>query len=228
MAGHDELDRSSGLSLVDGARLDPSTLRVIASAELRSESILEPEVRQAFHLAVGELSRHGVEVIWDAPRLRDSTETWLTIAAAESFYSEGRFLPSAPSLFSDQAREFLAFGQKVSLQRFLAAQAARDDVMQAFRGIFDRYQASIFITPTMGTVPPPLDSSIDMAFDDSDRFVLDASLTGSPACSIPIADGVSSLPIGMHIVGRRGADEHVLAVAKLFTDMLNGSKDRVF
>jgi Asp-tRNA(Asn)/Glu-tRNA(Gln) amidotransferase A subunit family amidase len=85
-----------------------------------------------------------------------------------------------------------------------------------------RNDASAFITPTMGTEPPVLDtrlatddSSLDEPLDDdSDHLVIDASLAGFPACAIPIGLSPGRLPISMQIVAPRGDDYHVLAVAE--------------
>ena len=45
------------------------------------------------------------------------------------------------------------------------------------------------------------------------EVVIAASLTGSPAVSVPLGFGAQGLPMGLQIIGRRGADLAVLQLA---------------
>jgi hypothetical protein len=67
----------------------------------------------------------------------------------------------------------------------------------------------------VGTLPPgAIDGvPVDPFFDDWCNFCLPANLTGVPATSVPRGYHDDGLPIGLHVMGPRGADEWTLAVA---------------
>jgi amidase len=58
-----------------------------------------------------------------------------------------------------------------------------------------------------GEAPPGLDSTGDPAFN---RIW---TLLHVPCASLPAATGASSLPIGVQLIGRAGADAELLSVA---------------
>jgi amidase len=48
------------------------------------------------------------------------------------------------------------------------------------------------------------------------EVVIPASLIGLPALSVPTGFGSSGLPMGMQIIGRSGADAHILAIGQAY------------
>lgn len=101
----------------------------------------------------------------------------------------------------------------------------RTDVFDALQNIFDRYD--LFVTPTLAV--PPFDNATDgntvgptsingEAVDPLIGWCLTypINFTGHPAASIPAGFTDDGLPIGMQIVGRRFADDAVLAGSATF------------
>jgi Asp-tRNA(Asn)/Glu-tRNA(Gln) amidotransferase A subunit family amidase len=222
MAGLDQQDRYSGLASADIDRGECSTIRLVASEDLGTVPV-EPVVRRVFHEAVNRLESAGIDVHWDDPGLPASGEIWMAIAASESYCTEHSLLESNPGAASTEARQFLELGRRIALQDYLRAHLARDTISAAYVEMLGRHNAMAFITPTMGTEAPalgaaPLDAgptiSTDSLMDESDGLVIDASLAGLPACAIPIGLSPTPLPVSMQIIGLRGHDHQVLAVAQ--------------
>jgi Asp-tRNA(Asn)/Glu-tRNA(Gln) amidotransferase A subunit family amidase len=64
------------------------------------------------------------------------------------------------------------------------------------------------------TGPAEIDGvPVDPFFDDWCVLALPANLTGQPACAVPTGLSPDGLPVGLQVIGRRGADHLVLAVA---------------
>ena len=69
----------------------------------------------------------------------------------------------------------------------------------------------LLLTPTTQDTAPP---HRQITGDDF-VFTLPASLTGSPAVTVPAGRDSSGMPIGVQLVGRPWEDHRVLAAARL-------------
>jgi Asp-tRNA(Asn)/Glu-tRNA(Gln) amidotransferase A subunit family amidase len=64
--------------------------------------------------------------------------------------------------------------------------------------------------------PATIDArAVPESFDAWCALALPANLAGLPAASVPIGPGRDGLPVGLQVLGRRGDDAGVLAVAAL-------------
>ena len=98
----------------------------------------------------------------------------------------------------------------------------RSDWFQTAATLFDRYDA--LVLPTAQVWPFPVDWSYPteiagQAMDTYHRWmevVVPASLLGLPALAVPAGFGAAGLPMGVQIIGRRGADADILALGAAY------------
>jgi amidase len=74
-------------------------------------------------------------------------------------------------------------------------------------------QVDLLLTPSTLTVAPPHRQIVG----DDFIFTLPASLTGSPAITVPVGHDREGLPLAVQLVGRPWEDHRVLAAARLIT-----------
>ena len=98
---------------------------------------------------------------------------------------------------------------------YLKALKAKTKIVARFEELFADYD--ILLLPTAGTTAPMLGAytSDPIAMYQSDLFTVSANLAGLPAISIPVGKGDAGLPIGLQLIGRRGADYTLLQYAAL-------------
>jgi Asp-tRNA(Asn)/Glu-tRNA(Gln) amidotransferase A subunit family amidase len=223
LTGADPRDRHSiELSGVDHPAPDPHRLRVVVSEDLGFAQ-LDEDVRHGFRRAVTALAGAGIHVVHDDSGLASSIGTWATIAAAEARWAEEHAWQERREELTDRARDFLAFGETVSAEAYVEAQFERERIHDAYVDLFARTGADVLLTPTLGleafphgtTFPRRIGAEdVDPAWMDWAPFLYDANLCGYPALSLPIGFGDDGLPIGMHVLGRRGADGLVLGASE--------------
>jgi aspartyl-tRNA(Asn)/glutamyl-tRNA(Gln) amidotransferase subunit A len=99
------------------------------------------------------------------------------------------------------------------------ASEVRAGIAREFRAAFER--VDVIAGPTSPTLAFRLGarSADPLAMYLSDALTVPASLAGLPAVSVPAgfaADEGSELPVGLQLIGPRGADARVLAIAHAF------------
>ncbi len=99
---------------------------------------------------------------------------------------------------------------------YLRAQQIRRHLDRALDTLFARYDA--IVCPTTAVVASPLDMRFDDYAGKMRRLSIGAAgnLAGLPAISVPNGFGERGLPTGLQIVGRAGAEDAVLAVARAY------------
>jgi aspartyl-tRNA(Asn)/glutamyl-tRNA(Gln) amidotransferase subunit A len=128
---------------------------------------------------------------------------------------------------AEMDRDFLALaerGRAIPAARYIAAYSARTALHVSMLGFHERYD--LLLSPTMpvtalevGCVTPA-----DGAFGDDwlnwSPFTYPFNLTQQPAASVPVGLSSRGLPIGLQIVGPRGADALVLRAARALEQAL--------
>lgn len=183
--------------------------------------------------AFGEAGAHVEEVRVGIQRpQRELSDVWcrlitpINVATFEHFKRQGMdLLKDHRDDFPPQYLEWVEKGYKMSTLDFFRDQETRTEVYDAIQGILEKYD--LLVTPTLAV--PPVDNTNDgntMGPTEINGEKVDPlagwcltyfiNFSGHPAASIPAGLTEDKLPVGMQIIGRRYADEDVLAASAAF------------
>lgn len=175
-----------------------------------------PDVRAAFRAALAGWGRDAA--VPDDPVLADAAldtlyEDFRTVQAAEAWVAHGTWVRAHPrALGADVAARF-AWASTISSD---AEQAARGRLDAARRGIDAVLGDAVLVLPSAASVAPALDADgreIEAVRAATLRMTAVAGVTGRPALSAPLLT-VGGAPVGVCLVGPRGSDLALLAVAR--------------
>ncbi len=198
-------------------------VRLVVSETRGGTAPVDDDVLAQFRLTVAALEAAGAELVEDDPGLPSSVVTWAVIASRDAWQAEHEVYESRRDLLTVAAREMLEFGRDMTDDDVAAAERHRPLVAAAYDALLDRHGAAALLTPTVGceafehgqrypdrvgalTIEPPW---LDWA-----GFLYDANLTGMPAIALPCGAGDTGLPVSLQLMGRRGSDGALLALAE--------------
>ncbi|KLU20560.1 amidase [Caballeronia mineralivorans PML1(12)] len=110
-------------------------------------------------------------------------------------------------------RELAAAGERVSTAAFVDALAARHTLAQEMAGFFEEYD--LLATPVFHVGPPEV-PGLPEALLMAPPLTSWCNQTGQPAASVPCGLTHEGLPVGLQIIGARGADALVLRAARAY------------
>ena len=99
------------------------------------------------------------------------------------------------------------------------ASAARARLFTALAGLFAKYDALAIPTTQVWPFPVETVHPTEIAGVQMDTYhrwmecMVPASLTGLPALSVPVGFGPEGLPAGMQLIGSKGSDDRLIALA---------------
>ena len=149
----------------------------------------------------------------------------LNIGGIESLKAAGvDLLKDHPDDLPPQYRQWLELGYGLSVTEVWADQIVRSEVYDAIESVLDRYE--LLVTPTLACMPVKnADDGNTVGPREVNGVQVDPligwcltyfiNFSGHPAASIP-AGQHDGLPVGLQIIGRRGADQDVLAASAAF------------
>ena len=148
-------------------------------------------------------------------------EIWLTLrhASLAGSLGDSYLNPAKRALMKPELIWEIGGGMKLPVTAFYKASAARSALYDAFNNMFTHFD--FVLLPTAQVFPFSVnahwpDKISGKNMDTYHRWmevVIPASLSGSPAISVPVGFGVQGLPMGVQIIGKRGADLAVLQLA---------------
>ncbi len=193
--------------------------KVALSITLGYARKVHPEVAAAVRRAADALVALGAVVEERDPEVEDPTDAYLTLMRGTVRYSLRALTPQQRAQLTAGARDILE-GPEIPLADYLGAQErcltlARR--MQAFHASYD-----LLLTPSTAWPAFAAERSYPAEFEEfANRrawvpFGALFNMTGQPAISVPAGLTAQGLPIGLHLVGPRGADAKVLRAAAAY------------
>ncbi|GAA4217502.1 amidase [Sagittula marina] len=147
----------------------------------------------------------------DLPSFKAAYEAGLVVINHEIAQEFGQLARSNAVMGEDVRSRILAALEVTDAQR-----AEAEEVRARFTAEVDAALATVdaLVLPTMPCVPPTLSDAQDpRALIPLTRLVRPFNLSGHPALTIPILTD-SGLPAGLQLVGRKGADATLCAIAR--------------
>jgi len=149
-------------------------------------------------------------------------DTFGPLQAADAYANLGQYLPIYGDQMTEFAHFFLEQGAKVTTKDYAKALGYVDLLKAQMNILFEEYH--LLLTPTACFPAFPNEKFPGSIRHDSlfpeqywnGAFTLPINTIGHPAASIPAGFSADGLPIGLHIVGRKGDEETVLAASAGF------------
>jgi aspartyl-tRNA(Asn)/glutamyl-tRNA(Gln) amidotransferase subunit A len=175
----------------------------------------DDHVAEMISLALDTLARNGAILTpgTEVPGFADSSAIVVDIIRPEAFTAVTPHLPEDGNGVPAAYRAMLASASKIPAVSYLRAQARREQLRAAIDAVLADHDALALPASAIVAWPWADIDSDSMGVDNpSTRFLPFANLTGNPAISIPVPCP-GSLPVGLQLIGRRGADFPLLDVA---------------
>lgn len=159
------------------------------------------------------------------PSMAEAFEAGMVVMSYEMAQAYGSLLDRGAPLGPDVRARLQAARSVTDAQR-AEAEETRDRFTAEVDALLERYDA--LVTPSLPSVPPTLEAAKDPQNVLSlTRFQRPFNLSGHPAIVLPARNN-AGLPIGLQIVGRKGEDAKLCAIASWIAACipLFQSKDR--
>ncbi|MGH7698667.1 MAG: amidase [Candidatus Dormibacteria bacterium] len=192
-------------------------LRVAYSPELGYVDFVHPEVAGAVRAAAGTFEELGALVEERDPGFADPTGAFLMLWEAGVAQATARYRPEQLALMDPGLVESAERGSRAGAVAYLDAIALRGELAVSMSLFHQHYD--LLLTPTLPIpafeagrdVPPGW--SEEQGWRSWTPFTYPFNLTQQPAISVPCGFTAAGLPIGLQLVGARGADVLVLRAA---------------
>ena len=224
LAGHDSRDPRSLrdrpadylADLEGGAR----GLRIAWSSDLGYAAV-DQEVLAISSQAARVFEELGCTVDEPALQLDNPVPAFLTIFYTNNYASYGHLLDERPQDLTDNARNCLEQGRQATAVDYAGALRYVEEMQAQLDELMESYD--LLLTPTMAVAPFPVGQLPERiggkevtARSGYSPMTRPFNLSGQPAASIPCGFSSDGLPIGLHIIGRRGDEATVLRASAAF------------
>ncbi|MBM3944980.1 MAG: amidase, partial [SAR202 cluster bacterium] len=182
---------------------------------------VDPEVAEVCEKAAKVFEGLGCVVDEVDFKLESPFDSFWPIYCAMAFASYGYLLADHAADLTDYGREYIEFGATVTGADYARALGGMDRVRNQLTEVLTKYD--FLLSPTMAVPPfehgkPPTTIAGKKAdpFWGFLPFTYPINMAGNPAASIPAGFSKDKLPIGLHIVGRRGDEASIFTASAAF------------
>jgi aspartyl-tRNA(Asn)/glutamyl-tRNA(Gln) amidotransferase subunit A len=198
---------------------DLKGLRIAYSPDLGFAKV-DPEVARVVADAVQVLQALGATVEQVDPGFSDPLEVFNTLWFAGAARLASQLTEPQRAQLDPGLQNIARLGDQVSLAQYTAALEARAALVARMSAFHENYD--LLVTPMLPftafeagfNVPP---GSGYGEWMDWTPFTYPFNLTQQPAASVPCGFSAAGLPVGLHVVGARFADDLVLKVCQLYS-----------
>lgn len=181
---------------------------------------MEPGIYAGFMQAEEELRGLGVKIVdVSIPLLKQASAAQYAIVLGEASAAFSGPLRAERSKYGTDIQGYLALGDTLMLQDYLAALRFRKELWDQMRGVFE--SVDFLISPgtphaasliEQGSFTWP-DGSEESLLDACWRFTFPSNLVGIPSTCQPCGLTPEGLPVGFQIVGRPDSEWELLSMA---------------
>ena len=210
------------------AGTDPGRLRIAFSPRTPGGGLGHPDCLAALDDAVTLCVELGHELVEaDLPGLDESVghaiATVFDAATAwiVAYWTRRLGRPPGPGELEPLTRAYLERGRRVTAADYLLAVEDLQAFSRTVAGFLAGYDA--WLTPTMSAPAPPLGEVVSTEAEPLRAAqrggatvaypAVVANITGGPAMSVPLWQTAAGLPVGVHFLGRVGADATLFRLA---------------
>ncbi len=208
LAGEDPADPDSrpyaSPSFRDGLLEPPPLPPTFAFVRTPMWDKADADARSAIEDLAKELGAREVDLPED---YRPAWDALRAIMAADMASNLGGHLDKGGEA-SQQFRDLIAEGRKVTATQYLAALRDARRYAENISEIFEQFADAIITLSAKGAAPQGLSATGDPVFCSL------WTLTGLPALNLPLLESSEGLPIGVQLVGAYGRDERLLRTAR--------------
>ncbi len=202
---------------------EPSAFR-LATIPYYQERI-DPQVLRAVKSAIDVFRSEGHEVIEiELPGLREVVDASDVISRAEAVTVHNEGLTRWPELYDPGVRERLSTGYQLSAMELVRAERRRVALTSSFQTVFRK--ADCFVAPALPVVAPPIGTTSVVIGEKQEnlvtcfvRLMAIQNMAGLPALCLPCGFSSDNMPIGMQLIGPRGADDAILSLGARFQQL---------
>ncbi len=188
---------------------------------------VDPQVAACTKAAVGIFQNLGAHVDEVTPPIPGDTilETFLVLFASDNLANNGTLLDTMPDQLTPTYRTMLETARSFTSDQVMKALHALEWHRAKMRDFFNQYD--LLISPTMAVPAFPIEQFPDTIGGHSvdplwgfTPFTYPINMSGQTAASIPCGFSKEGLPIGLHIVGPKGAEVAVLRASLAFEEAM--------
>ena len=226
MAGHDPRDptslREPVPDFVAAVDKDVRGLRVAWSPDYGFAAV-EPEVLEVTSRAAQVFEELGCHVEDSDLVMESPYDAYGPIFESDIYAGLGQYRESHADQLTYFAKDYIDWGSKVTGPDYARALGLIDRLKAQMADLFEEYD--LLLSPTLSRTALPVGEFPDEIagkpayphrYFGFHPFTFPINAIGHPAASIPAGFSSDGLPIGLHIVGKKGGEEAIIAVSAAF------------
>ena len=234
LAGHDPRDASSlrdtPPDFLAAADKGVDGLRIGWSSDF-GYAVVDPQVVEVSSRAAHVFDELGCTLEEAVLTLDEPFDAFWSIFCANATVNYGRIFEERADDLTYYVRDCLEYGAKVTGGEYALALGQIDRLKSRIADLFERYD--LVLSPTMavdafevGQPPTEIGGKAVDSFWGFTPFTPLINMVGHPAASVPCGFSSDGLPIGLHIIGRKGDEATVIAASAAFEEARSWIQER--